>query len=403
MTRSLLLSVNVPSPRNGGAALRNAQTVRALARLGPVDLVSIGVTPGETEGDCCLDLVDRFLCLTTDDLERSRSAGDRRRARAWPLRPGGHWRLDQYRSRAALRQVRAFAQHAPPDLVVASQWPMADYAEAVAGSAQLVFDTHNVETALRTDIAPASQGRPSATARLASYRLRRRERDLGRAADEIWMCSEDDAAEWRRIHGDGTRLRVVPNTVPLPSPPSGSSRNRSRIVLTGTFSYRPNADAAVALARDILPLVRRSVPDADLEIVGRQPSADVLALHAPDEGVNVIGPVPDVRPHLDAAGVLVVPLRSGGGTRLKILEAMAAGLPVVTTPKGAEGIDLVDGEDALLASTTGELASACIALMRDPSAADRIGAAGRRLVERRYSSAALDDVVAEAAAEMGVA
>lgn len=396
--RSLVFTLNSPAPHNGGAALRNLQTIRSLAGLGPVDLVILGAT-----GDGRVHDSDHEHSWTLERLAAERNRAERLWGRAWCLRPRGHWRLAMYRSSAALGAVRALVDETRPDLVVASQWPTGEYALAVAGERRLVFDTHNVETDLRGAIGEDTGGRlASVASRVAIARLRAWEARLGRAADQVWVCSSEDARVWSGVHGAIGTLRVVPNTVRIDLEPRWGdiARDPHRIILTGTFSYRPNTDAAWELIHQVLPMVRSEVRDANVQLVGRKPTQELLAHHNPSEGIQVIGAVPDIVPYLAAASVMVIPLRAGGGTRLKILEAMATGLPVVTTRKGTEGLEVTDGEHLLIGSTSAELAEAAVRIMVESETAERISAAARRLVEDRYSSATLDRMVAAAAAAM---
>lgn len=396
--RALVLTVNAPIARYGGAALRNQEVVRALGQLGEVDVVTLG------EGsDAPLAGVQHHLGWSREELTRHRSLADQVQARAWRVLPRGHWRLNHNRSARALRAVRELVSTREHHLVVASQWPIAEYAIAVAPGRRLVFDTHNVEADLQGEIAGAEGSRTLAT-RLALRRLIAWERRLGERSDEVWVCSEQDAERWTAVHGRSTPVRVIPNTVRTDQsdPARRVRRDPHRVLFTGVLSYRPNADAACELARSVLPAIRTIVPTATLEIVGRHPTDDVIGLHAPDQGVIVCGEVPEIQPHLQGAAVLVVPLRVGGGTRLKILEAMAAGLPVVSTAKGAEGLGAENGVHLLLAESAEQLAEAAARVMTDVALASALAHAGRALVDERFSGRALDRHVATAAAELGL-
>jgi glycosyltransferase involved in cell wall biosynthesis len=149
------------------------------------------------------------------------------------------------------------------------------------------------------------------------------------------------------------------------------------------MNYPPNVDAAVWFCEQILPTVRARLPEFMFRIVGRDPTPQVRAL-ARHQGVVVTGQVPDIAPHLADCLALLVPLRSGGGTRLKIIEAMALGRPVVSTPIGAEGLEVVDGQTILLAETAGQFADQLVALVNSPELRDRLARHGRALVEARY-------------------
>ena len=145
------------------------------------------------------------------------------------------------------------------------------------------------------------------------------------------------------------------------------------VVFVGGFGHPPNVEAALRLGRAIFPAVRARVPDATLEIVGGDPPAELRALAG--EGVTVTGPVPDTRPHLDRAAVVVAPLRLGGGMRVKVLEALATGKPLVATPRALAGIDLTPGDHALVGETDAELAEAIATLLADPERRRRLGEA----------------------------
>jgi len=156
------------------------------------------------------------------------------------------------------------------------------------------------------------------------------------------------------------------------------------LVFTASFTYPPNAEAMVFFCRDVLPRIRAAVPGTCLSIVGQRPGPEVEALGRLP-GVEVTGRVPDVRPYLACAAVVVVPLRVGSGTRLKILEAMAMGRPIVSTSLGAEGLDIRPGHDLEIADDAASFAAATVALLRDPDRCVRLGTHARRTVIQRYS------------------
>ena len=199
------------------------------------------------------------------------------------------------------------------------------------------------------------------------------------------VVGERDALECQRL-APTCRVHVVPNGVdneffraddPIPR------CERAGVLYVGTMDYEPNVDGALFFCRAIWPRVRRRLPATTLTIAGANPGAEVVEL-ARLPGVHVTGFVDDIRPHFWQSSVCVVPLRSGGGTRLKILEAMAAGLPVVSTTIGAEGLDVRDGEHLLIADEPNAFARAVIRLLGDSALGARISATARRLVEARY-------------------
>jgi glycosyltransferase involved in cell wall biosynthesis len=166
--------------------------------------------------------------------------------------------------------------------------------------------------------------------------------------------------------------------------PLGGREVPERLVFTGSMDWFPNEDAIQFFLDAILPRVRRDVPGVTLSVVGRNPSAPLRAAAA-RAGVIVTGTVDDVRPFVDEAALYIVPLRAGGGTRLKIFEALAMGKAVVSTSVGAEGLAVTPGRDIAIADHPDEFARSVIELLRDPARRAALGRAGRLLVQRRYS------------------
>jgi glycosyltransferase involved in cell wall biosynthesis len=199
----------------------------------------------------------------------------------------------------------------------------------------------------------------------------------------ILVVSEPDRQRCLRQR-PGRKVLVVPNGVDCAAVRPGASRDKGPPILlfTGDMAFGPNVQAALCLATTIFPRVRQACPDAELHLVGRNPDPRVLALRGP--GVVVTGAVPDMLPHLQAATVYLAPLTTGAGTRTKLLEALAAGLPIVTTRVGIEGIEAVNGQHVLIAEDAETTAAATRRLLADPEERRRLGDAGRRLAEDRY-------------------
>src|SRR5262249_40285487 len=173
---------------------------------------------------------------------------------------------------------------------------------------------------------------------------------------------------------DAWNVTAVPTGVDLDYfQPNGTAPRPAEIIFVGSMDWSPNEDAAVEFATHMLPRVRRRVPDARFTIVGRAPPARVKALARADGGVRVTGRVDDVRPFYEEAAVVVVPLRVGGGTRLKIFEAMAMERPVVSTTIGAEGLPVRDREDIVLADGIDAFADEVADLLLDPARARDLG------------------------------
>jgi glycosyltransferase involved in cell wall biosynthesis len=215
-------------------------------------------------------------------------------------------------------------------------------------------------------------------------KLRREELGTYRHADGVYLCS---AADQRRLldEAPGLPTAVVPNAAdvehyqPRPTDPPPDGRT---VVYFGLLSTVPNIDAVLHFVQDIWPRIAAAHPAARLKIIGGRPPPSLLALAGP--GIELTGFVPDLRPHLASAAAVVVPLRLGGGTRLKIVEAMAMGKAIVSTTLGAEGIEAIQGRDILLEDEPPAFADAVNRLLAKPDLAARIGRSARRLTVERY-------------------
>lgn len=261
---------------------------------------------------------------------------------------------------------------------------------------RVVGDLHNVYSLLAHRTAE-EQRNPILRAYLKreAHLLDRMERRAARRADLLMTVSTQEQEHFRRV--GAARVEVVPNGVDCDryaGLPLADRTGPPLVLYIGTMSWRSNAAAAIYLAASVMPAIRERVPGARLRIVGRDPLPEVREL-ARDAHVEVTGTVPDVIPHLAEAHALAVPLESGGGTRLKILEAFAAGLPVVSTPVGAEGIDAVPDRHLVVTERT-EFADALAAVLVDPARARAMATAARALVLERYDWTAVGERAARA-------
>ncbi|MDQ3684136.1 MAG: glycosyltransferase family 4 protein [Acidobacteriota bacterium] len=205
-------------------------------------------------------------------------------------------------------------------------------------------------------------------------KTRRFERDACRRFDKIVAVSREDREMIEREYGL-EEVADVPTGVDTEffRPSGGERRDPHNLVFTGSMDWLPNEDAIRYFTTEIIPLVKRRVPQATLTVVGRNPSASLVELGERDPSIKVAGRVEDVRPFMERAAAYVVPIRIGGGTRLKIYEAMAMEKPVVSTTVGAEGLPVRGGEELLFADTPEAFADAVVRVLTDESLADALG------------------------------
>jgi glycosyltransferase involved in cell wall biosynthesis len=224
-----------------------------------------------------------------------------------------------------------------------------------------------------------------------SRRMMTTERRAITSADIVWTCSQVDARNIASLYGRRWGVHVVPNAVDVEkyrhAHADGERDGGSPVTMVypGVFSYPPNEQAALTLVREVLPAVRRRAERARVVLVGRNPTPPLLDAARADSDVVVTGAVPTVLPYLEQPCVIALPIASGGGTRLKILEAFAAGRPVVSTTTGAEGIDAIDGEHLLLRDSIEAMADAIVELWQGSALRRHLCASALRLVRSRYS------------------
>ncbi len=384
----------LPWPATSGGAIRVLELASGLAARGwRVSMVCITDQAGQVP-EAGRHLAGRGIELL-GVVRRPRRGATLGRA----LLTRSSFHTARLRSRAAGELVRRVAASA--DLVQYEMPYLQGYQATGRPGVPWVLDAQNVEHLLSERLATL-RGGGGGLARVALGLYARREavlrlREERRACEQAGLVvavSPVDAEELRLL-APAVEVVVVPNGTGLGSPAGRPSRGDgpTRLVFVGKMSYRPNVDAATWMVREVLPRVRESLPDVELAIVGSEPGREVLAL-AQEPGVTVTGEVDDVRPHLEAATLSVVPLRAGSGTKLKLLEALAAGVPAVATPVGAEGIAVQDGVHLRIAASAGAFATAVVELAGDPERAAALARAGRELVEARYGWDAVVDELA---------
>jgi glycosyltransferase involved in cell wall biosynthesis len=303
-----------------------------------------------------------------------------------------------YRSRAMTEAIRARCgtQAGAADVLVCDFLiPALNVPEGLA--CPVVLFQHNVEAMIwerRTRVA----GNAVMRAFMGEQwrRMRRLEREQCLRFDHVVAVSAEDAAVFREQYGV-QRVSSVPTGVDTEffRPSAAVAQQPASIVFTGSMDWMPNEDGMVYFVNEILPLIERAVPGVTLTVVGRNPTAKVRALGEGRPNVRVTGTVPDVRPFLEEASVVVVPLRIGGGTRIKIYEAMGMERAVVSTTIGAEGLDVTHDEHLILADDPAAFAGAVISLLQSPERAAEIGRAAATHVRAHFGWAAVAEQFAD--------
>jgi len=249
-----------------------------------------------------------------------------------------------------------------------------------------VLFTHNVEATIwRRHYEVASHMIWKAISWQEWRKMEAAERRYLRLADRVLAVSETDRDAFATFL-DLEKLTVIPTGVDVEYfQPFPGEQTANSLVFTGSMDWLPNEDAIFYFADAILPLMRKHSPEVFLDVVGRNPSRKLRALAESEKSIRLTGWVDDIRPFVGRGSVCIVPLRIGGGTRLKIFEAMAMGKAVVSTSVGAEGLAVRSGENIVLADTPNDFAQAVISLLRDPGRRQQLGAAARTLVQEHYS------------------
>ncbi|HEY79774.1 MAG TPA: glycosyltransferase [Caldilineae bacterium] len=388
--RILQLTPQFPWPTHQGTTLRNFNILKGLARGHELHLFSM-LGPGD---DPAAGPVSGLVASLAASPQPRRTMGARLRDLLLSPQPDMARRLW---SPAAFQGLARFAREIDPDILLIEGIEMAPYffamREAGVPTGRAIYDAHNAETLLQQRAARADLRRPARWpaalySAIQMLKLRRYEARLVRSVAGVAAVSERDA-HFLRTLGPETRLEVVTNGVdialyrPDESFPPVFHRPGPHLLFTGKMDFRPNVDAALWFANEVLPRLRGMGAPAHFWVVGRSPHARLKALRGRDD-VTVTGEVPDVRPYIVQADVYVAPLLAGGGTRFKILEALVLAKPVVSTTLGADGIPVVDGEHLALADAPDVFARRVAELLAHEAKARAMGRRGRAFVAAQF-------------------
>jgi glycosyltransferase involved in cell wall biosynthesis len=388
--RILFVSTHLPIPANNGQAIRSLSIIRALASSGhEVTFLSFaGKSRSKT-----LHPISSY-CHEIDLLERdltnfSRQSDYLGRIRSLLRREA--YSLERFRCKSMRLRVEEHLRATPFDLLVCDS--LYSLLNVPQTEIPIALNCHNVEHLIFQRYSRMEKNLVRRCyAGVEAHLLRDAEQHGCRRATVAMVCSNYDRDVLHRLNPD-LPIFVIPNAVDTDLYCPRADIARSNKVLTllfqGGMDWFPNRDAVEFFAETILPLVRAECPEVKFVVAGRNPPARLVEKLSESHGVEFTGTVPDMRPYLSAATVVVVPLRFGSGTRIKILEACAAGRPVVSTDIGAEGLELENGKDIIIADNPDEFARAVIALLRDPERGEAIGRSARSLIVERYSPAVL--------------
>jgi sugar transferase (PEP-CTERM/EpsH1 system associated) len=385
----LYLTHRVPFPPDKGDRIRNFHLLRQLAARGRVWLGCLADEPVPAETTAELNrLCERVAVVPVGQRGRWVKAG-------WSLLTGRSLSEGLFAEAALRRVIREWTAETPFRAAVVSASSLVPYLRRDGlEKTPAVVDLVDVDSQKWLDFAAASRVPKRWLYRLEARRVRKLEAGLPKWVRAVSVVSRAEADVYDSFAGAGAAT-VATNGVDLDyfrpdSSPHAEREDSARgasgplsCVFVGAMDYLPNVDGAVWFAREVWPLIRARFPDAEFRIVGRKPTPAVETLAALP-GVTVTGSVPDVRPFVASAAVVVAPLRLARGVQNKVLEALAMAKPVVAAPPALAALGTVPGTDVLAATTPAEFADAVGALFADPDRRRALGAAGRRYVERHH-------------------
>src|SRR5437867_8283001 len=368
--RILFLAPNPPSSKTGGGSIRMLHMVRFLGQRFPLDLVAPAL-PGMEEAESLL----RNVCSSMVFVPPRPSYPWRRFVRLGPyetdpsLASTIHSRLATQGYSAVQVEKPAMLPYLPKDLrtpIILDTWAygLAGPLRALRHEAGVLIRARNLLQLIRFSIFDAFCWPETSC---------------------ILVVSEEDRIRCQQER-PGRKVLVIPNGFDCSAVRPGTPRDEEPpvVLFTGDMGFLPNVDAALFLACRIFPEIRRVHPNAELRLVGRNPDPRLRNLSGSRSGITVTGAVEDMVPYLHAATVYVAPHFTGAGTRPKLLEAMAAGLAIVTTSIGIEGIEASHDQEVVIANDRSSLIAAILRLLGNPQERIRLGNAARRLMEERY-------------------
>lgn len=385
----LILTPQLPYPPQQGTSLRNFHIIRGLAERHKVYLLSFLEDGQRVDPEMVTPLTQLAQLSETIPVPLRTMA-----TRLWQLLtttlPDMAHRLYSDRFDAALRQL---LNHHDFDLVQVEGIELARYMKTIAECAPkvpIVFDDHNAETELQrrnflTDVQNPKRWLAAAYSWIQVGRLRRFERWACQTAAAVVAVSDMDRTHLQSLFASHERQQVpiytIPNSIDVEAYQAYETPISFDLVFSGKMDYRPNVDAVLWFAEEIWPLICQKRPSTTWVIVGQKPHARLEILRG-TPGISLTGWVEMVQPYLAGALVFVMPFRVGSGTRLKLIEAMAVGKPIVSTTVGAEGFPVAHGKELLFADTVEDMVSAVVQLLEHPEKRAALGKAAQRFANQ---------------------
>jgi sugar transferase (PEP-CTERM/EpsH1 system associated) len=370
-------------PPDTGGKIRSFNILRQLTRQHSVTFFSFYAAHAGDSHPGLKDIFDRAICVPLD-LPAPKSPAEMLHYYLGLLssQPYG---ITKYCRPAVQHKLRALLRQETYDVILCDfifaagvipwDWP----------TPKVLF-THNVEATIwRRHYEVATNPIWKAISWQEWRKMEAAERRYLRLADRVLTVSETDRDAFASFL-EPTRLTVIPTGVDVDYfQPMPVAETANSLVFIGSMDWLPNEDAIFYFVGEILPLIKQQYPQVSLEVVGRNPSRKLQALAEREKSVRLTGWVEDIRPFVARGSVCIVPLRIGGGTRLKIFEAMAMSKAVVSTSVGAEGLPVKAGDNILLADTPNDFANSVIFLLSDPNQRKRLATSARTLVQAKYS------------------
>jgi sugar transferase (PEP-CTERM/EpsH1 system associated) len=377
----LFLAHLFPLPLDSGGKIKSYYTLKTLAKEHDVHVVSYARLDAEYR---LLDQL-RTVCKDVELVRLSRSKLRQASDLLLSLPRGRSFIISRDFRREMQTAVRRAVAAFEPDVIHIDHLQMAQFVD-FRRPCRTVLDHHNVESAIIKRTAETDASLPKRLyAALEWPRLRSYELNVCRRCSLVLTVSDEDGNALRELEPSLDNLRTVPIGVDTDYfQPLDRNPGSLNLLFVGTMYWPPNVDAVLHFYRDIFPIIRKRFPDSTLTIAGQRPTSAIRALSR-DPAVNVTGYVDDIRDVARECAVMIVPLRAGSGVRVKILNALAMEIPVVSTSVGAEGLDVSDGEHLLIADTAQEFAEAVAKLFQNAQLARSLGENGRKLVCAKYS------------------